>query len=72
MWWKKWWAGGPWGGPWWAAQWSYDEWIDFHLKAAVWQIKGLAQFIKEYSDKLSQKDKEALAKELEDLLKALR
>nr|KJR74325.1 MAG: hypothetical protein TU35_00755 [Thermoproteus sp. AZ2] len=66
------WAPPYWGGPW--AWWGEDPelWLKAHLKRAVWDIEGLAQFIKEYADKLDPRDREALAKELEDLLKRLR
>lgn len=77
MWWRKWmgWRGmwGEWmgpGGPWWGP--SYEEWLNFHVKAAAWQMRGLAQFLRENVNKLDQQSKEALAKDLEELLKALR
>lgn len=67
-WWGDW--GPPWGVPW---AWGDPElWLKTHLKRAVWDMEGLAQFIKEYADRLDPKDREALAKELEELLKRLR
>ncbi len=60
------WRGGPWWGP------SYEEWLDVHVKAAVWEMRGLAQFLKENANKLSAQDKEALTRELEELLKTLK
>ncbi|MGC8973635.1 MAG: hypothetical protein ACP5KY_05450 [Thermoproteus sp.] len=75
MWWRKWAMG--WGGGWWwrgPPVWgpTYDEWLDLHLRAAVWQIRGLAQFVKENAGRLDPQSREALAKELEELARELR
>lgn len=40
-----------------------------YVEEAVWEMKWLAQFLKENADKLDARDKELLAKELEELLK---
>lgn len=79
--WRSWWHGMPpwlrhggWGG-WrsWPPLWGdYDTWLDFHLRAAVWQIRGLAQFVRENASKLDPQTKEALARDLEELLRLLK
>jgi hypothetical protein len=74
MWWKGWrWVMG-WRGWGWMGGWppSYDEWLDHHLRGAVWNMRGLAQFVRENAGRLDPQTREELARELEELVKHLR
>ncbi|MCI4465356.1 MAG: hypothetical protein JHC22_06170 [Thermoproteus sp.] len=74
-----WWRYSPWGRGWgwmgggpgcWLP--SYDEWLDYHLRGAVWNMRGLAQFVRENAGRLDPQTREELARELEELVKHLR
>jgi len=74
MWWKGWrwvvgWKGWRRMGGWPP---SYDEWLDYHLRGAVWNMRGLAQFVRENAGRLDPQTREELAGELEELVKHLR